>query len=66
MSNLGIGVHNPDHLGIVAGIVDELRIVEYINDKLGIHPIEHAIDQYSGQFLEQRLKPAFYILHFTH
>ena len=40
MSNPEIGVHNLDHLGIVAGIVDELRIVEYINDKLGIHPNE--------------------------
>ena len=40
MSNLEIGVHNLDHLGIVAGIVDELRIVEYINDKLGTHPNE--------------------------
>jgi transposase len=35
-----IGVHNLDHLGIVAGIVDQLGIVEYINSKLGIHPNE--------------------------
>lgn len=35
-----IGVHNLDHLGIVAGIVDQLGIVEYVNNKLGIHPNE--------------------------
>jgi transposase len=35
-----IGVHNLDHLGIVAGIVDQLGIVEYINSKLGVHPNE--------------------------
>jgi transposase len=35
-----IGVHNLNHLGIVAGIVDQLGIVEYINEKLGIHPNE--------------------------
>ena len=40
MSKLEIGVHNLDHLGIVAGIVDQLGIVEYINGKLGIHPNE--------------------------
>ncbi len=29
-------VKNIDHLGIVAGIIDEIGIVEIINQKLGI------------------------------
>ncbi|MBE9181481.1 DUF4277 domain-containing protein [Oculatella sp. LEGE 06141] len=28
-------VQNPDHLGIVAGLVDELEIVEPVNQHLG-------------------------------
>jgi len=28
-------VENLDHLGIVAGIIDEIGIVEYINEKIG-------------------------------
>lgn len=31
-----IQVKNIDHLGIVAGLIDEIRIVETINSKLGI------------------------------
>lgn len=31
-----IQVKNLDHLGIVAGLIDEIRIVEIINNKLGI------------------------------
>ena len=27
---------NIDHLGIVAGLIDEIRIVEVINQKLGV------------------------------
>ena len=30
-----IKVENLDHLGIVAGIIDEIGIVEYINEKIG-------------------------------
>ena len=38
--NAEIQVKNLDHLGIVAGIVDELEIVEIINELLGIQPGE--------------------------
>ena len=31
-----ITVENLDHLGIVAGLIDEIRIVELINQKLGV------------------------------
>ena len=32
-----ITVKNLDHLGIVAGLIDEIGIVELINQKLGVH-----------------------------
>lgn len=35
-----ISVENLDHLGIVAGLVDEIGIVEIINQRLGIEPRE--------------------------
>ncbi|MGB5635723.1 MAG: DUF4277 domain-containing protein, partial [Waterburya sp.] len=38
--NAEIQVKNLDHLGLVAGIVDELGIVEIINELLGIQPGE--------------------------
>ena len=31
-----IKIENIDHLGIIAGLIDEIRIVEIINEKLGI------------------------------
>ncbi len=31
-----IAVKNLDHLGIVAGLIDEIGIVEIINQKLGV------------------------------
>jgi hypothetical protein len=31
-----IKVENLDHLGIVAGLIDEIGIVELINQKLGV------------------------------
>ena len=31
-----ITVKNLDHLGIVAGLIDEIGIVELINQKLGV------------------------------
>jgi hypothetical protein len=31
-----------DHLGIVAGIIDEIRIVESVNELLGEHPQEQV------------------------
>lgn len=33
-------MQNLDHLGIVAGLVDELKIVEQINQHLGVDPRE--------------------------
>ncbi len=38
--NAEIQVKNLDHLGLVAGIIDELGIVEIINELLGIQPGE--------------------------
>jgi transposase len=38
--NSAISVENLDHLGIVAGLVDEIGIVEIINQQLGIEPRE--------------------------
>ena len=41
MSQLAnIEVKNLNHLGIIAGIIDEIGIVEIINDRLGIKPQE--------------------------
>jgi Domain of unknown function (DUF4277) len=37
-----IEVRNIDHLGIVAGIVDEIGLVEEINRQLGTDPREHV------------------------
>lgn len=39
-SVLDIRVQNIDHLGIVAGIIDEMGLVEQINQLLGTHPQE--------------------------
>lgn len=35
-----VKIKNIDHLGIVAGLIDEIGIVEIINEKLGIDPRE--------------------------
>ena len=41
MSQLAnIEVQNLNHLGIIAGIIDEIGIVEIINEQLGIKPQE--------------------------
>ncbi|NES17987.1 MAG: IS1634 family transposase [Symploca sp. SIO3E6] len=37
-----IDVQDIDHLGIIAGIVDEIGMVEIINDLLGTHPQEQV------------------------
>ncbi len=37
-----IDVQDIDHLGIIAGIVDEIGIVEIINRLLGTHPLEEV------------------------
>jgi transposase len=37
---VGIKVENLDHLGIVAGIIDEIGLVECINRNVGTHPKE--------------------------
>ena len=39
-ANVDIQVKNLDHLGLVAGIIDELGIVEIINEQVGIQPGE--------------------------
>ena len=31
-----ISIQNIDHLGIVAGLIDEIEIVKIINEKLGV------------------------------
>ncbi len=38
----GIRVENLDHLGIVAGLIDEIGIVELLNERLGIDPRERV------------------------
>ncbi len=38
--NNDIKIENLNHLGIIAGIIDEIGIVEIINEKLGIKPQE--------------------------
>lgn len=38
--NSAISVENLDHLGIVAGLIDEIGIVEILNQRLGIDPRE--------------------------
>ncbi len=38
--NAEIQVKNLDHLGLIAGIIDELEIVEIINEQVGIQPGE--------------------------
>ena len=35
-----IRVENLDHLGIVAGLIDEIGLVELLNQRLGIDPRE--------------------------
>ena len=37
-----IDVQDIDHLGIIAGVVDEIGIVEIINRLLGTHPLEEV------------------------
>jgi hypothetical protein len=44
-----IQIKNIDHLGIVAGLIDEIGIVEVINEKLGIDKREKIS---SGQVLK--------------
>jgi hypothetical protein len=41
-ANSDIQIQNLDHLGLVAGIIDELRIVEIVNELLGIQPGERV------------------------
>ena len=44
-----IQIKNIDHLGIVAGLIDEIGIVEVINEKLGVDKREKIS---SGQVLK--------------
>ena len=48
-SNQEITVKNIDHLGIVAGLIDEIKIVKIINEKLGIDSREKVT---SGQVVK--------------
>lgn len=55
-SVLDIRVQNIDHLGIVAGIIDEMGLVEQINQLLGTHPQEmispgQAVTRHDSQWL---------------
>ena len=43
-----IQVKNSDHLGIVAGLIDEIGIVKIINNKLGIDVREKNLSRYSS------------------
>jgi hypothetical protein len=38
MSDSSLTVKNLDHLGIVAGLVDELGLVDYLNERIGGDP----------------------------
>jgi hypothetical protein len=38
-----IDVQNIDHLAIIAGIIDEIGIVEIIDKELGTHPQEKSV-----------------------
>jgi len=40
MNAATLTVENLDHLGIVAGIVDEMGLVEYLNEQVGVDPRE--------------------------
>jgi transposase len=40
MSDSNLTVKNLDHLGIVAGLVDELGLVDYLNARIGVDPRE--------------------------
>ncbi len=49
-----IRVEDIDHLGIVAGIIDEMGLFEQINQLLGTHPQETSITietQRAGRFI---------------
>ena len=39
---IDLDIHDIEHLGIIAGIVDDIGIVEIVNDLLGIHPQENV------------------------
>ncbi|CCI38059.1 conserved hypothetical protein [Microcystis aeruginosa PCC 9701] len=43
-----VKIKNLDHLGIVAGLIDEIGILEIINSKLGIDPREKISSRNSG------------------
>jgi hypothetical protein len=51
-----IEVQNIDHLGIVAGIVDEIGLVEQIDELLGTHSQEHIS---SGQAVKAMILKAW-------
>jgi hypothetical protein len=57
-------IKNIDHLGIVAGLIDEIGIVEIINSKLGIDPREKIADisqSYFNQWIRICIKTIVFI-----
>ena len=51
-----ITVENLDHLGIVAGLIDEIGIVEIINQKLGVDNRAKIMEYRTPFYLSQDLR----------
>jgi hypothetical protein len=61
-----IKIKNIDHLAIVAGLIDEIGIVEIINNKLGIDKREkisrlNSSKSYSTQWIRIRLQTFIFV-----
>ncbi|ARI82856.1 Similarity [Microcystis aeruginosa PCC 9432] len=46
-------VKNPDHLGIIAAIIDELGIVDYMNQQLGEKDTTHSLRKSPWNFINE-------------
>jgi len=62
-----ITVQNLDHLGLVAGIIDRIEIVEKINQLVGSQPGEivspgHAVFRYDSQRVGFSISAIIFIL----
>jgi hypothetical protein len=42
-TEIRIDVEDIDHLGIIAGIIDDIGIVEIIDKEIGTHPQEKSV-----------------------
>lgn len=62
---LDIRVQDIDHCGIVAGIIDEMGLVEQINRLLGTHPQEITIRRSSCESHDSQ-RPGFCERTFVH